>query len=83
MAHFARIDNGIVKQVIVVSNDDAPTEADGQTFIALLDLQGEWVQTSYNNNPIEGASRGKYAGIGDTWNGTEFVALPVPEPVKP
>jgi hypothetical protein len=37
-------------------------------------LTGEWVQTSYNNNPIEGASRGKYAGIGDTWNGTDFVA---------
>jgi hypothetical protein len=37
------------------------------------------VQTSYNNNPIEGASRGKYAGIGDTWNGTDFVAPPSPE----
>jgi hypothetical protein len=36
------------------------------------------VQTSYNNNPIEGASRGKYAGIGDTWNGTDFVAPPSP-----
>jgi hypothetical protein len=36
-------------------------------------LTGEWVQTSYNNNPIEGASRGKYAGIGDTWNGTDVL----------
>lgn len=78
MAHFARIENGVVTQVIVVSNDDAPTEAAGQTFIASIGLAGEWVQTSYNNNPIEGASRGKYAGIGDTWDGTVF-ASPVVE----
>ncbi len=78
MAHFAQVTNGIVGQVIVVSNDDAPTEAAGQAFIASLGLAGEWVQTSYNNNPVEGASRGKYAGIGDTWNGTVF-ATPVVE----
>jgi len=79
MAHFAKIENDKVTQVIVVSNDDAPTEVAGQEFIASLGLVGEWVQTSYNNNPIEGASRGKYAGIGDTWNGTEFVAPVSPE----
>jgi hypothetical protein len=73
MAHFAKVENGLVQQVIVVSNDDAPTEVAGQTFLASLGLEGEWVQTSYNNNPIEGASRGKYAGIGDTC-GTDFVA---------
>ena len=72
MAHFARIENGIVQQVIVVGNDDAPTEAAGQAFIASIGLTGEWVQTSYNNNPVEGASRGKYAGIGDLWDGTTF-----------
>ena len=83
MAHFAKINGNIVEQVIVVSNDDAPTEADGQAFITSLGLIGEWVQTSYNNNPIEGASRGKYAGIGDTWNGTEFVAPPVEESIEP
>jgi hypothetical protein len=64
----------VVTQVLVVSNDDAPTEIDGQTFLASLGLEGEWVQTSYNNNPIEGASRHKYASIGDTWNGTVFIA---------
>ena len=79
MAHFAKIENGVVQQVIVVSNDDAPTEVAGQTFLASLGLVGEWVQTSYNNNPIEGASRGKYAGIGDTWNGTVFTT-PQPFP---
>ncbi len=72
MAHFASIVNGVVAQVIVVSNDDAPTEAAGQAFIASIGLTGEWVQTSYNNNPVEGASRGKYAGIGDLWDGTTF-----------
>ena len=74
MAHFAQVADGKVQQVIVVGNDDAPDEATGQAFIASLGLTGDWIQTSYNNNPIEGASRGKYAGIGDLWNGTEFVS---------
>jgi len=79
MAHFAQIIDGLVAQVIVVHNNDAATESDGKAFIASLGLAGEWVQTSYNNNPIEGASRKKYAGIGDTWNGTIFIA-PQPYP---
>lgn len=74
MAHFAKVENGIVSQVIVVSNDDAPTEAAGKAFIASIGLAGEWVQTSYNNNPVEGQDRGKYAGIGDSWNGFQFVS---------
>jgi hypothetical protein len=73
MAHFAQIENNKVINVIVVSNDDAPDEATGKAFIASIGLAGDWVQTSYNNNPVEGASRGKYAGLGDLWNGTEFV----------
>lgn len=80
MAHFAQVENGTVRQVIVISNDDAPTEAAGKAFIASIGLTGEWVQTSYNNNPIEGASRGKYAGIGDTWTGSEFVTPNVETP---
>jgi len=83
MAHFAKVENGVVQQVIVVSNDDAPTELAGQAFIESLGLDGVWVQTSYNNNPIEGASRGKYAAINDTWNGTEFIAPPVEEIDEP
>jgi hypothetical protein len=79
MAHFARIsDDNVVQQVIVVSNDDAPTEAAGKAFIASIGLAGEWVQTSYNGNPIEGQDRGKYAGIGDTWDGSVF-SSPQPE----
>jgi len=74
MAHFAQIDNGIVRRVIVVSNDDAPTEAAGKAFIASLGLDGAWVQTSYNSNPVgePPTDRGKYAGIGDRWDGTTF-----------
>jgi hypothetical protein len=72
MAHFARIENGVVAQVIVVSNDDAPDEATGQAFIASIGLAGDYVQCSYNNNPVEGKSRGKYPGIGDLWDGSTF-----------
>lgn len=69
MAHFAKIENGIVTQVIVVGNDDCAggeypdSNAPGQAFIKSIGLDGEWQQTSYNGN-----FRGKYAGIGDTFD---------------
>jgi hypothetical protein len=76
MAHFAKIDNGTVSAVIVVSNDDCgggdfpDSEAVGQAFIASLGLAGEWKQTSYS-----AGFRGKYAGIGDFYDADldEFV----------
>lgn len=74
MAHFAQVDNGVVRQVIVVSNDDCAggdlpeSEPAGQAFLLACGLVGYWVQTSYHAN-----FRGKYAGIGDLWNGTDFV----------
>jgi hypothetical protein len=76
MAHFAKVENGIVREVIVVSNDDCgggdfpESEAVGQAFIASLGLAGEWKQTSYNAN-----FRAKYAGIGDRYDAEldEFV----------
>lgn len=67
MAHFARVDAGTVRDVIVVHNDDAPDEATGQAFIASIGLTGEWVQTSYN-----ATMRGKFAAIGDLWDGENF-----------
>jgi len=84
MAHFAQISNNIVRQVIVVSNDDCAggdfpeSEAPGQAFIASLGLEGEWLQTSYHAN-----FRGKYAGIGDTYDATldQFV-YPASEEVE-
>jgi hypothetical protein len=86
MAHFARIENGIVGQVIVVNNETLgdlefpESEAVGQEFIASLGLAGTWKQTSYNAN-----FRAKYAGSGDTYDSEldEFVAPPVPEIEEP
>jgi hypothetical protein len=78
MAHFALVTNNIVENVIVVANSDCgggdfpESEPVGQAFIASIGLAGEWKQTSYNNN-----FRGIYAGVGYTWNGTDFVAPPV------
>jgi len=74
MAHFARIENGIVREVNVVHNNDAPTEADGKAFLASLGLAGEWVQTSYNNN-----FRKQYAGIGYTYDADDDVFV-APQP---
>lgn len=63
MAHFAKIENGIVTNVVVV--DDAH-EANGQKFLNSIGLDGTWIQTSYNGN-----IRGKYAGLGDVYNKTK------------
>jgi hypothetical protein len=72
MAHFAKIDNGTVAQVIVVNNevlkDELGTEQEALGVAFCQDtFGGEWVQTSYN-----AIFRGKYAGIGDVWDGTNF-----------
>jgi hypothetical protein len=81
MAHFAQIDNGIVSQVIVVSNDDCSggdfpeSEAIGQAFIASLGLTGDWKQTSYS-----ASFRGAYAGIGYTYDPTTDTFTPPPTP---
>jgi hypothetical protein len=75
MAHFARIENGYVVEVIVVNNETLgdlefpASEPVGQDFIASLGLSGTWKQTSYNAN-----FREKYAGIGDKWTGQNFKA---------
>jgi hypothetical protein len=73
MAHFARIEDGIVRQVIVVNNevlfDESGTEQEsiGAQFCQDT-FGGTWVQTSYNAN-----FRGKYAGVNDLWDGTNFI----------
>jgi len=75
MAHFAKIVDTKVVEVIVVSNDNAPTEAAGQAFISSIGLDGDWIQTSYNHN-----IRGRFAGIGYTYDAEldEFIAPPPP-----
>jgi hypothetical protein len=76
MAHFAQLDeNNRVTQVIVISNEDGSSEAHGIAFIKnVLNLDGTWVQTSYNSN-----IRGKFAGVGDLYDleKDEFVIDPV------
>ena len=69
MAHYAEIIDNTVARVLVVSNevthatpDGTEDEALGATFLADL-LGGEWVQTSYS-----GRIRGRYAGIGYTYD---------------
>jgi hypothetical protein len=82
MAHFAKVNNGAVEQVIVVSNTDCgggdfpESESAGQAFIASIGLAGEWLQTSYHAN-----FRGAYAGVGYTYDAEldEFVA---PAPIE-
>jgi len=82
MAHFAQVTDNIVRSVIVINNSDCAggdfpdSEPIGQAFIASIGIDGDWLQTSYNNN-----FRGTYAGQGMTYDPTldEFVS-PVVEP---
>ena len=84
MAHFARIDDGIVREVNVINNADCgggdfpESEPIGQAFIASLNVAGEWLQTSYNGN-----FRGCYAGIGYTYDSDLYEFVPPPMPTTP
>jgi hypothetical protein len=69
MGHYAKVEDGIVTQVIV---------ADGPDWCE-QNLGGEWVQTSYNTSG--GVHSGgkfpihkNYAGIGYTFDGIGFAA---------
>ena len=70
MSHFAKVENGIVTQVIVAEADFISTGALGDP--------ASWVQTSYNTRgnvhygndgqPDAEGFRGNYAGIGYTYD---------------
>jgi hypothetical protein len=68
MAHFAKIENGYVSEIIVVNNEvllnelGEESEALGSEFCQNL-FGGEWIQASYNAN-----FRGIYPGVGDTYD---------------
>ena len=69
MAHFAKVIDGVVDQVIV---------ADTAQWCE-ANLGGTWVQTSYNTHgnvhTLGGTPMHKnYAGVGYTWDGTGFAA---------
>jgi hypothetical protein len=79
MAHFVRLENGVVTQVIVVDNKDCSDangvekEYIGAAFCERL-FGGEWKQTSYNGN-----MRKNYAGIGYSYN-ADIDAFVPPKP---
>ena len=67
-AHAALIEDGIVRNVIVIphmDDDDAKVTA----YCNSIGLAGVWVDTSYT-----GSRRGKYAGLGDSWDGENFTS---------
>ena len=85
MAHFAKIENNIVTNVLVVANSDCgggefpDSEVIGQEFLASLGLTGEWKQTSYNNH-----FRTTFASIGWTYSSeTDEFIKPYVEPSEP
>ena len=80
MAHFAKIEDDVVIQVIVVDNKELQnkefpeSEPLGQKFIQSIGLPGEWKQTSYNAN-----FRGHYAGAGFIYDREKDCFIP-PQP---
>ena len=84
MAHFARVEQNIVMEVLVVPNEE---EHRGQEFLADdLGLGGLWLQTSYNtlggvhlNGGIP--FRKNYAGIGYTYDPERDAFIP-PKPFE-
>ena len=73
MAHFAKVTDGIVTQVIV---------AEPEFFATFVDSSpGEWIQTSYNTHGGVHATGGtplrkNYAGIGYTYDRTRDAFIP-------
>ncbi len=76
MAHFAKVNNGVVEQVIV---------AEPEFFETFVDTSpGQWIQTSYNTHggvhTLGGTPlRKNYAGIGYTYDRTRDAFIP-PKP---
>ena len=76
MAHFAKVNNGIVENVIV---------ADSNFFDSFVDTSpGKWIQTSYNTHAgvhSQGGTplRKNFAGIGFTYDKTRDAFIP-PKP---
>jgi hypothetical protein len=85
MAHFAKVNNGIVEQVIVAEPEFFETFVDSSP--------GQWIQTSYNTrggvhyNPETGepsedqskALRKNYAGLGYSYDAAKDAFIP-PKP---
>jgi hypothetical protein len=63
--YFAQVTDGVVTNVAVVTAEFMAANPER--------YQGEWIETFIG---VEGKT---YAGIGYTWDGTDFVAPPTPE----
>ena len=78
MAHYAKVNNGLVEQVIV---------AEAEFFDTFVDSSpGEWIQTSYNTQGgvhSDGGTplRKNYAGTGFTYDKTRDAFIP-PKPYE-
>lgn len=78
MAHFAKVTNGIVTQVIV---------AEAEFFEDFIDTSpGEWIQTSYNTRGgahLNGGTplRKNFAGVGFTYDKDKDAFIP-PKPFE-
>jgi hypothetical protein len=75
MAHYAKVKDGVVTQVIV---------AEAEFFDTFVDNEpGEWIQTSYNTyggqHPEDRPLRKNYAGIGFTYDSEKDAFIP-PQP---
>ena len=76
MAHYAKVENSIVTQVIVAEPEFFETFVDSSP--------GEWIKTSYNTHGgvhLEGNTplRKNFAGIGFTYDATRDAFIP-PQP---
>jgi hypothetical protein len=71
-AHAARIENGIVEEIIVIPycNDN---DAEVTAYCNSLGLAGQWLDCSYL-----GSRRGKYPALGDHYDAEldEFISPP-------
>jgi hypothetical protein len=74
-AHAARVEDGIVREIIVIpfmDDDDAKVTE----YCNAIGLPGTWLDCSYL-----GARRGKYPGIGDRYDADldQFIS---PQPIE-
>jgi hypothetical protein len=71
VSHWAEIDNNNIVLRVTVGDNNLPDEG----YQWLIDnLGGTWIKTSYN-----ATIRGKYAGIGDSYNQEEDIFI-APQP---
>lgn len=76
MAHFAKIEDGKVTEVIVIANSvlddgsETENEQQGKDLIAEIGKDGTWVQTSFN-----GTFRKNFALVGSTYDSEKDIFI--------